>query len=440
MSFITHLQSSLILGTKMAHPDEEHFYKQQCKELFSYIRKNSITELKQLILHGLDSDKCEQDHIRALSYAIKIANIEAVKLFLYYGCDINHVDSFEKRALDYALELNDPAIIEILKSHGAITFDAENTLYYLSQNIIEAATNGDLDALIYYQHLGSCLHQELENKTTLLHLSIEAGSENMLIYLLNKGLNIDARDKSGTTPLILASMHVRSLHLLQTLIRRNATLDQRNNRRISALSMAIKRYNIKAAVQLVENGGDVNIRDGINTPLTLVHTTMLNTNDRALKQELRNLQTLLLVKNAHVNSNEDQLMWSPLMLTASHYQDSGNVEHLQLLIHLGANINQIDKNSRSALMIASSLGRNEAIEVLLRHNAKLNISDKFGWTALMLGVYYNQKETVKLLLDNGADVNFCSKKGLTALKVAQDNERMAIIPILKNYGAVSPKE
>jgi len=440
MSFITHLQSSLILGTKMVHPDEEHFYKQQGKELFSYIFNNNITEIQQLILHGLDSDKCEQDHIRALSYAIKISNIEALKLLLYYGCDINYIDSFNKRALDYAHEVNDPIVIDILKSHGAITYDEEYTFHYTSQNIVEAATNGDLEALIYYQHLGSCLHQNFENKTTLLHLSVETGSENMLIYLLNKGLNIDARDKSGTTPLILASMQVRNLHLMQMLIKRNVTLDQRNNRRISALSMAIKRSNIKAAVLLVESGADVNIRDGINTPLTLVHTAMLNTNDRSLKQELRNLQTLLLVKNSHVNSNEDQLMWSPLMLTASHYQDNGNLEHLQLLIHLGANLNQVDKNSRSALMIASSLGRNEAIEVLLRHNAKLNIADKFGWTALMLGVYYNQKETVKLLLDNGADVNFCSKKGLTALKVAQDNERMSIISILKNYGAVSPKE
>jgi len=440
MSFITHLQSSLILGTKMTHPDEEHFNKQQCKELFFSIQSNNIHELKQLILNGVDSDKCEQAHIRALSFAVKLSNIEAIKLLLYYGCDINHVDSFKKRALDYALEKADKIIIDILSSHGAIAYEKENSLYYASKDIVEAANNGDLDALIYYQHLGSCLHQKLESKTSLLHLSIETNSENMLIYLLNKGVNIDERDKSGTTPLILASMDVRSLHLLQILIKRNATLDQRNKRRISALSMAIKRYNIKAAVLLVQNGADVNIRDGINTPLTLVHTALSNTNEQSLKQELRNLQTLLLTKSAHVNGNEDKLMWSPLMLTASHYQDNANLQHLKLLIHLGANINQVDKNSRSALMIAASLGRVEAIELLMRHNAKLNIADKFGWTALMLGVYYNQKETVKLLLENGSDVNFYSKKGLSALKVAIDNERIAIITILKNYGAVSPKE
>ena len=440
MSFITHLQSSLILGTKMTHPDEEHFNKQQCKELFSYIKQDDISKLKQLILSGVDSDKCEDKHIRALSYAVKTSKIEAVKILLFYGCDLNFVDSFNKRALDYALENKDAVIIAILQSHGAISSTRVQDVYYKSDNIMQAAINGDLDALIYFQHLGANLHQLLENRTSLLHLAIESQSENILIYLLNKGMNIDAKDKSGTTPLILASMNIHNLHILDILIKRNATINQRNNRRISALSMAIKRFNIKAAVMLVENGADVNIRDGINTPLTLVHAAISNTHNSILKQELRNLETLLFVKNAHVNSNDDKLMWSPLMLTASHYQDNENIQHMQLLIYLGANINQKDKNFRSALMIAASLGRLEAIEILMKHNAKLNLEDKFGWTALMLAVYYNQKETVSILLNNGADVNFCGKKGLTALKIAIDNERMSIIPILKNHGAVSPKE
>ena len=440
MSFITHLQSSLILGTKMTHPDEEHFNKQQCKELFSYIKQDNISKLKQLILSGVDSDKCEDKHIRALSYAVKTSKIEAVKILLFYGCDLNFVDSFNKRALDYALENKDAVIIAILQSHGAISSTRVQDVYYKSDNIMQAAINGDLDALIYFQHLGANLHQLLENRTSLLHLAIESQSENILIYLLNKGMNIDAKDKSGTTPLILASMNIHNLHILDILIKRNATINQRNNRRISALSMAIKRFNIKAAVMLVENGADVNIRDGINTPLTLVHAAISNTHNSILKQELRNLETLLFVKNAHVNSNDDKLMWSPLMLTASHYQDNENIQHMQLLIYLGANINQKDKNFRSALMIAASLGRLEAIEILMKHNAKLNLEDKFGWTALMLAVYYNQKETVSILLNNGADVNFCGKKGLTALKIAIDNERMSIIPILKNHGAVSPKE
>ena len=58
----------------------------------------------------------------------------------------------------------------------------------------------------------------------------------------------------------------------------------------------------------------------------------------------------------------------------------------------------------------------------------------------MLAIYYNQKDVVKVLLSSGADVNLNTKKGLTALKVALDNDRASLIPILKDYGAVFPKE
>ena len=127
-------------------------------------------------------------------------------------------------------------------------------------------------------------------------------------------------------------MDIHLYNLLQILIKRNATLDQRSNRRLSPLSMAIKRNNVKAAMLLVQNGADVNIRDGIHTPLTLVHTALTKSDDASLKHELRQLLTLLLSKNANVNSCEDQLLWSPIMLTSSHYQDSTNLEHLQVLI------------------------------------------------------------------------------------------------------------
>ena len=440
MSFITHLQSSLILGTKMTHPEEEHFDKLECKALFSYIRHNNNTQLKELILHGADSDKCEQEHLRALSFAVLKRNFEASKILLHYGCDINHKDYFNKRALDYAQEINDIKLITLLQENGAISETHQQELTHVPSNIMQAAIIGDLNALVYYHHLGTNLHQKVDNNTTLLHLAIEGKNEALLVYLLNKGLNIDERDRSGTTPLILAAMEPSRKKLLSRLIQRNATLDQRSNRHVSALSMAIKRHNIQAAILLIKNGANVNIRDGINTPLTLTHSLLSQATDLDFKKELRELETLLLTKNAHVNSSDDKLAWSPLMLTASQYQDTNHIKHLKLLIQLGANIDQVDKNTRTALMIASSLGRIEAIELLLHHKAFINIADKFGWTALMLSVYYNQKETVKLLLNAGANVNFSTKKELTALKVAIDNDRGSIIAILKEYGAVSPKE
>lgn len=440
-----HLQSSLILGTKMTHPEDEHFLKEQCEELISAIKANNVNRLKHLIEAGLDPDKCEFHHIPALSYAIKNKKTDALLTLLTYGCNVNTIDCFDKYPLDYALEMKDEKIIKLLQRYGALSNTQELDDTALSMNfdvsdIYEAALTGNLHALVHFYHLGANLHKIRSHGTSLLHLCIEGNNPKLLVYLLNKGFTVDQADKSGTSALIMASMDISRFSLLEILVKRKATLDQQNNRHTSALSMAIKRFNIKAALYLIEKGADVNIRDGIDTPLSLTHKALSQVIDKHLSQDLRNLETLLMSKGAHVNTADDNLRWSPLMLSSSHYQDEKNIKHLRLLIKLGAKIDQVDKNKRTSLMIASSLGRIEAVELLIKHGSNLNAFDKFGWTALMLAIYYNQKEIVKLLLENGAKVNISTKKGLSAIKVAIDNERSSLLPLLKMYGAVLPKE
>jgi len=443
MSFMQHLQSSLILGTKMTHPEEEHFVHAQCKELFTYINANNILELQELIESGIDPQKCEHEHLPALTYAVKHKKYTVTQTLLSYGTDINHTDCFGLKPLDYALKSGNDDITELLLRYGAI--DSQGKFPYIEQyfnetDIFEAALTGNLHALTHYHQLGASLSELRANHTSLLHLSIDGNNPKLLIYLLNKGVSVDLSDKSGTSALILAAMDNARYKLLEILLRRNATLDQRNHRQTSALTMAIKRYNIKAAVMLINKGANVNIRDGIDTPLVLVHKALEQTSHQPLISKLRELQTLLISKGAHVNATDENLQWTPLMLTASHYQDEQSLKQLKLLIQLGADLNQKDKNQRTALMIAASLGRIDALEHLIKSNATLNGYDKFGWTALMLAIYYNQKSVVKTLLEAGADVNINTKKGLSALKVAIDNERAGLIPILKDYGALFPKE
>lgn len=440
MSFIKHLQSSLILGTKMTHPEDEHFEKQYCKELLSCIDQNKISEIENLIETGLDPDKCECKNISPLSYAIKLQKYESVQTLVEYGSDLYNSDCFGKKPLDYAKDSGNKNIIDLLTDTISYRALEENEDGFYAKNISEATSMGDFRALLYYHYKGESLFTSTSNRSTLLHLCIEGNNPKILIYLLNKGVNIDGADINKTSALILSAMEESHLELLKILIKRNATLEQCNSRHISTLTMAIKRHNIKAAYILIENGADVNIRDGIETPLTLTHKALTNAYNPLFKKELRDLETLLFTKSAHVNSNDRQLMWSPLMLASSHYQDRSNIEHIKLLICLGANIDQFDKNHRTALMISSSLGRIEAIEILLKNNANINLYDKFGWTALMLAVYYNQIETIKYLLYNGADVNFQNKKGLNAMKIAVDNDRAVIIPILKEFGAVLPND
>ncbi len=53
----------------------------------------------------------------------------------------------------------------------------------------------------------------------------------------------------------------------------------------------------------------------------------------------------------------------------------------------------------------------------MEHGANINIVDKDGQTALMVACYDDFDDIVALLLDNGADMNIVDERGQTFLAV-----------------------
>ena len=76
---------------------------------------------------------------------------------------------------------------------------------------------------------------------------------------------------------------------------------------------------------------------------------------------------------------------------------SGDIEQLQSQISAGADINQKDKNGRTALMHAAYKGRVAIVQFLLENNAALHIEDVDGDTALVYAEICKNPEIVKLL-------------------------------------------
>jgi len=75
----------------------------------------------------------------------------------------------------------------------------------LAYNINEAAAKGDLVDVQRHLKKGADVNALNKDGVTPLMLAVGAGNANLVTYLLDKGANANARNKDGITPLRIAT-------------------------------------------------------------------------------------------------------------------------------------------------------------------------------------------------------------------------------------------
>ncbi|MDA3946936.1 MAG: ankyrin repeat domain-containing protein [Helicobacteraceae bacterium] len=460
MPFMERLQSALILKTPMYHPNEAHIIEHTHEIFYETIIHNQSVQMVQMIIEGFDVDFHELGKSPPLIFAIKYNKKEIIETLLLYGANVNIQDREGNTALHFALKFEHHELVTKLLQYGAdvtivnnegqsaIDSASKEDMTILSSvvslvdtkahNLFETARLGDLNRLVHSINKQKQFFQTNSEGQSLLHLVVLSNNIKAVLYLLNKGLDIDAEDNDGLTPLIVAMSHTRYLNVAILLLDRHATIEHISENEHSALSVAIRNNNPEGAKVLIKRGANINISDNAHTPLTLTHTGLLQYHENA--QEYRDLETLLLRKGAKVDVPLNSLGWTPLCTTATKAQDKPNDDHMRLLLQLGADVNHRDINGRTPLMLAASMGRLASVKMLMDNYASNGIIDNFGWSALMFGVYYNHIDVVTFMLDNDVNPNQVSSQGLSALKIAQEHKRIRMVDLLLGYGAMVTKE
>jgi uncharacterized protein len=74
---------------------------------------------------------------------------------------------------------------------------------------------------------------------------------------------------------------------------------------------------------------------------------------------------------------------------------NGSREVARILIKYNANLNLVDKENKSALMIATINGNLPLVEVLVENGANMNVKNKFGRNLYDLALGMDRKLVVK---------------------------------------------
>lgn len=112
----------------------------------------------------------------------------------------------------------------------------------------------------------------------------------------------------------------------------------------------------------------------------------------------------------------------------------GDLSKLKQLVKKN-DINQLDKENRTALHIACANGHAEVVQFLVESKAKLNLCDNQNRSALMKAVQCQQERCVGPLLEHDADPNLVDINGNTALHLAACIPAVSITMLLLEHEA-----
>ncbi len=195
----------------------------------------------------------------------------------------------------------------------------------LFDEVLEHIENGNIDTI----KILSDLTITNENLDSLLHISADEKQIEISKFLLEKGLDLNQKNKSKLTPFAIAC--------------------SRKDEDLIKLFLSYK--------------PDFNTQDkNGNTPL---HKAI--TSEKIMKLLLDNSA------NPYIKNNSG----SPVLFEAAN-----NHQSMEFLLNNGVNPNSIDDKERSLLHVAAITNGKNLAELLLKHKAEINFKDKQGKTPL----------------------------------------------------------
>lgn len=114
---------------------------------------------------------------------------------------------------------------------------------------------------------------------------------------------------------------------------------------------------------------------------------------------------------------------------------NGDIDFAIKLLEAGADVSLADKEGANPLMLVIAQKQTEIFPLILEKSIDLNASNKKGETALMLAINTKQEDLAKALIAAGAGVNEHDKQGQTALMMAVQTQQQDLVGALIDAGA-----
>ncbi|KAI0118319.1 ankyrin repeat-containing domain protein [Nemania sp. FL0031] len=243
----------------------------------------SVELVKKFVVKG--SDITDNDSQMAMYYACRYGHFDVVKVLLDQDMSVG------AKALNYGSETplrvaamgSHPRVVSLLISRLS-SEDLRIEFILAAKYGLEATMDLILTAATdtYLVDRKSFINEKDESGNTPLHYASMSNHVRAVQFLLLRGANLEAVNKTTMTPLALA-MRQSSLDSMKLLLDAGASTQILVGREMSILSCAIHRQNATAVQMLLKYGAKLQLPDCWSYISSLLHFTLLESYDGVLE-------------------------------------------------------------------------------------------------------------------------------------------------------------
>ncbi|XP_033214674.1 ankyrin-1-like [Belonocnema kinseyi] len=342
------------------------------------------------------------------------------------------------------------------------------SLLYLFQDALSKKQDDIVKALVFPD--SPILSVVDSYQTTALHSlcwSFRESIIDVLQALIDLGMNIDAQDSFGNTPLHKAMVSWGHNYTsrdksaaVALLLKNGAKKNIYNENGVTPIQLALLSGRVEAVELFLTKLEDAQEVDEAERTQHLIKRLFKENNDFHLSSE--NYSTLLhfLIIQNDVEAFEYVLRNNDFDVNAIKYYPAGYCSFGHTLLHLvvelntmgsadtprmiralvsrGANLNSKPYNKNTPLFFPILRGQDEIVLCLLDCGASINVKVKYNYTVLTplhCAILKGHLKIVELLVNRGADLEAKNAEGQTALDYSCKSANLDAVKLLLSRGA-----